>query len=105
MICPACNGTGDGGAVHVNTGFNERTGRCSGYWKQASECFRCSGKGIVPDEMIEWIRKGKELRKIRKDSGESLHDAAARLGIDICELSAIELGRKAAPESLLNGGN
>lgn len=96
MICPTCNGSGNCGPVHYNTGINKKTGMCSGYWKQESECFRCSSTGVVPDEMAQWIIEGKALRKVRVDSGESLYDAAKRIGVETAELSAIEQGRKPA---------
>lgn len=93
MECPDCKGTGEGGPVHVNTGYNRNTGRCDGYWKNKSDCFRCKGKGEVPDEMNEWVRQGKAMRKSRVESGELLSDAADRMGISSAELSAMECGR------------
>jgi len=92
--CPACNGSGNGGRVHVNTGMNMATGRCSGYWKEESNCFRCDGSGDVPDSAPDWIAKGKQLRAERIMRGELLHDAAKRMGISTSELSAIEMGKK-----------
>lgn len=96
MICPTCNGSGNGGPVHYNTGINKRTGMCGGYWKQYSDCFRCQSTGVVPDEMAQWIIDGKALRKIRVERGELLHEAAKRMSIESSELSAIEQGRKPA---------
>ena len=93
MKCPTCNGSGEGGPVHVNTGFNSRTGRCKGYWIPQSCCPRCLGKGEVPAQMAQWIIDGKLLRKQRIDRNEMLHEAAARRGIDITVLSAMEQGK------------
>jgi hypothetical protein len=88
MRCPTCNGTGNGGPVHrhkINGG---------GCWDRKSICPRCDGFGKVPDEMAEWIIVGNAMRKARIDRGESLGDAAQRIGISSSELSAFECGRK-----------
>jgi hypothetical protein len=92
MKCPSCKGSGDGGPCHYNTGINQRTGMCGGYWKDSSVCIRCNGSGEVPDEMADWMEIGKQLRQERIARGETLYDAAERLGTTSSELSAIEKG-------------
>lgn len=51
MQCPECNGTGIIKNVHHNTGYNSR----HHYWGDV-KCFRCSGVGLVDDEMAQWIK-------------------------------------------------
>lgn len=45
---------------------------------------------------------GKELRKLRIDRGLRLYDMAESIGISTAMLSAVETGRKAAPDDLVN---
>lgn len=49
--------------------------------------------------MVELTAFGKELRKIRIDRGEVLKDMADRLKVSSSFLSAVEIGRKNAPEN------
>lgn len=93
MICPDCNGAGKTGPVHLNKGFNEQSGRCDGEWRESISCMRCSGEGIVPDAMADWIANGLTMRSARRVAGESLSAAAKRMGITVPQLSAIEHGR------------
>lgn len=46
---------------------------------------------------------GKTMRKFRIDRGELLADVAKALGVSASMLSAVERGRKAAPENLVDG--
>lgn len=94
MICPDCGGTGK---VHLNKGFNERTGKCEGKWANLFTCYRCDGLGDVLDEMAEWIAFGKYFREKRRLAGETIGDAAKRLRMTVPLLSAIENGRKPMP--------
>ena len=45
---------------------------------------------------------GRELRKIRIDAGEVLKDMAEKLGYTSSYLSAIEVGKRAVPETFLS---
>jgi len=94
MQCTDCKGTGRTGQVHLNKGFNEQIGRCNGEWRESMPCIRCNGKGQVPDEMADWITFGQDFREKRRLSGETIGDAAKRMGITVPKLSAIENGRE-----------
>lgn len=45
---------------------------------------------------------GKELRKIRIDTDDSINDMAKRLGISVSYLSAIEAGKRKIPNDMVN---
>lgn len=94
MKCPDCCGTGKTGHVHVNFGYDERTGGCRGEWRETMPCLRCKGSGEVSDEMAQWMADGKAMRDARVARGESLMEAARRMGMGSAELSAIEHGRR-----------
>ena len=66
-------------------------------------CPRCHGSGDVPEEMLEWMKKGKELKQERLDRGVGLRKEAERLGVKSSELSAVEQGRVDPDASPLAG--
>lgn len=86
--CPTCKGTGQVGPVHVNLG-NGRGG-----WKDNVVCYRCGGSGIATTEMLDWMARGKKLREARLARGETLGDAAERLGMIASAISAMEEGKR-----------
>jgi len=57
-------------------------------------CYRCKGRGEVPEEMTEWMKEGKKLRNKRIEKRILLRNAAKRLGIDVTEISEQETGTK-----------
>lgn len=48
----------------------------------------------MSDEQFEIIQHGIAQRKARQAKGETLHEAAARMGVCISSVSAVENGRK-----------
>ncbi len=86
--CPTCKGTGHVGPIHLNYG----NGR--GEWKDKVPCHRCGGSGIATPETLDWMARGKVLREARLASGETLGDAATRLGMIASAISAMEEGKR-----------
>lgn len=88
MKCIKCGGKGKL-VVHHNTGLDS-----SGhYWEELS-CGFCAGTGDMSDEQFETIQNGIAQRKARQARGETLSEAATRMGICISSVSAVENGRK-----------
>lgn len=87
MICPDCDGTRRVIASHV------RYGDGSGATNVSLRCSRCIGKGVVPDEMAEWIRVGQEMRKSRLAIYRTLRQEALRRGMTAMQLSQMEHGK------------
>lgn len=65
------------------------------------DCGECTGSGIDPEYPVEWDTIGEVLRKLRRDKGYFLYEAAEACGITIVELSNAELG-KANPQPYLS---
>jgi RecJ-like exonuclease len=55
-------------------------------------CQLCEGTGKIPDEKIEWVIQGQQLRKYRLQQDISLRSAAKMLNIDASNLSKMERG-------------
>ncbi len=55
-------------------------------------CSRCKETGKVPKEMLEWIKRGKELRAERIARKVILRDEARNTGVDVMALSDRERG-------------
>jgi hypothetical protein len=89
MICPDCQGAKQTIASHV------RYSDGSGAYGVPLACSRCNATGEVPDEMAEWMRRGKVMRDKRVNGKpyRSLHAEAKRRGMKASELSAMERGR------------
>ena len=84
--CPDCRGTG---SLMAMVDFVDRTK--SGPMR--IQCSRCKGAGSVDRIMEEWMRVGGTHRTWRVAQHESLRECAARLGIPVPDLSAMESGR------------
>ena len=87
ITCPHCDGKRQVYAF-LNHGPDYRT-HTSGY----VQCSTCQGMGAITTEHAERIKTGKRVQAERIERGESLNDAARRLGISPAELSARERGR------------
>jgi hypothetical protein len=88
MECPDCKGSGKAGLVHINRGDKPHE------WRDDLACFRCHGKRVVPDEMADWMRRGKVARQDRLAKMQSLLERANDLNISPADVSAMELGRR-----------
>ena len=85
MTCPSCNGRGNVEMrVHVACGGIDHT--------RTQPCLRCHGKGVVPDEMTEWIEAGRSMQATRKANNRTIREQAALIGIDEVLLSKMEHG-------------
>lgn len=87
--CKFCEGRGYTGPVHVYRG----DGR--GEWIDRIECTHCGETGIWDEAHLARYEEGQAHRKERVSRGESLREAAARLGVSPAQLSSFETGRAA----------
>lgn len=85
MKCTLCYGSGEIFA-HVLT----RNPKTHGF--QMIKCDRCNGSGVITQEQVALIARGKKLREDRKKCGLTLRQEAKRLGISVVELSELERG-------------
>lgn len=89
-LCPRCDGSG------TLAGFvdgRRADGRRFGEFRRAITCFTCEGQGRIPQHQANWIEEGRAHMQQRKERGESIYAAAARLGLSVPDLSAMENGR------------
>lgn len=86
--CPACGATGEMYA----TGIIYAEGH-SGPYCQMMPCPDCEGRKAIPAAMLEWIERGKEIRRWRRRSKLTLLEAAKRSGLMPSEVSRLECGR------------
>lgn len=86
VTCPRCNGEKEILAQFVRMS----NGTCR---SQMLPCNQCRGQGKVTEEMLDWIRKGKEIRAERLLRNVGLREEAIARGIFPSELSAMEQGR------------
>jgi len=84
--CPSCAGVGTFAA------FVDRDDG-TGCYDPAVPCPRCKTSGRVPIEQLRWAEAGAVYRKARVARGESLMEAAQRLGLSPAAVSAMEQGR------------
>ena len=88
--CPDCEGCGRMPAL-VNRGP-------AGCRWETIDCLTCNGAGTMPAlayaELLGRRLRGNELRSQRMERGESLREAAKRLGMAPERLSALEHGRE-----------
>ena len=78
MICPKCNG--------------KKKLVCT-FPPKLIACYQCEGSGEVPEEMSEWIDKGKIIKEKRISKRMSHREASMKLGVDGHMLSKMETGR------------
>lgn len=82
MICPRCNGAGAYRALVCPSGeLRDIT------------CSLCGGARELSDEQALRLEDGARMRRERIDRGESLREAARRLGISPSDLSRLEHGQ------------
>jgi len=86
IICPGCNGSGEGGPAFVS-----RVSGCS--FEEHTTCSTCNGACEMPDEYPAWKLQGQVLRDDRRFRGLSLGEEARRRGMRPSELSAMEFGK------------
>lgn len=75
-------------------GRDTKTGRHWGELRQVT-CLTCKGEGALTPERLRAINEGAAMRRERIARGESIRDAAARLGVDVVTLSQREHGEVA----------
>lgn len=85
MRCPECEGGGPFIAL-----VKPRRGPCR---TEFVECQACKGTGEIDEEQARRIEEGRRLMKERIARGESLREAAVRLGVSVVKLSQLEHGR------------
>lgn len=91
MTCPDCRGKGQSFALVDGPNYSG---------PMDITCFRCNGSGKVDPRQERWMAIGGTHRTWRIAQHESQRDCAARLGIKVTDLSAMEAGR-ADPERLV----
>jgi len=67
---------------------------CPGFRPVKMKCGQCGGDGLLTDEDVERIHRGKEMRRKRIARDLSLREQAKRLGVSVIELSNLERGIK-----------
>jgi DnaJ-class molecular chaperone len=85
--CWYCEGKGSTGPVHVNRG------ELGGEWIETMSCRECGGTGQWTDDRAARFYEGQKIRALRIARGESIGEAAKRMGISPSGVSAIERGR------------
>lgn len=89
--CPDCAGQGQA-FVFINRGPD-----ISAHSQEWVNCAFCSGRGMVPETLIEQRKAGREWFDRERRPGEMLIQMGRRLGMSPAELSAIRQGRKLPP--------
>jgi transcriptional regulator with XRE-family HTH domain len=85
--CTFCSGKGEAFA------FSNRGEDSSTHTAGMMECPTCKGSGSITDAHYGLILSGKKMREERVAAGMTLSEAAARAGVTVTQLSAIENGR------------
>lgn len=65
----------------------------SGPYCAMTQCIDCGGKKEIPEAMLEWRKRGKEIREWRRGHDLTLRDAAERCGLRPSDVSYLECGR------------
>lgn len=94
VTCPACRGKDAVESVRFVTKSNGEHRHEIGAWP----CDLCKGAKVVTAAQAAAFAKGRQMRDERVARGESLFEAAKRMGISSAQLSAIEHGRAAVSE-------
>lgn len=87
VMCPHCKGY-TSAVVFINGGPDISTHR-----QELRECTTCGGNGGITSDHLGRIQLGHAMRIDRVARGALLSEEAARLGITVPELSALERGR------------
>lgn len=87
--CETCGGRGSTGPVHINRGDAPHE------WRESMPCRDCAGTGRWTAERHARWQAGQKMRAERLARGESLREAAQRMGITPARLCDIEAGRAA----------
>lgn len=85
--CETCGGEGSTGPVHINRGDAPHE------WRGSMPCHDCDGTGQWTAERHARWQAGQKMRAERLARGESLREAAKRMGITPAKLSVTEAGR------------
>lgn len=86
ITCPHCQGRGTF-AAFVSRGDG------SGGYEEGIPCRTCRGVGTVSNTQKLWIDRGALCRFERQKRGESLMQAAQRLGLSPATVSGMEQGK------------
>lgn len=86
QICPSCDGNKTVPAL-VNYG-----GKKGCVWEHVP-CITCHGAGQITDEEANAIKERQRIRQARIDLGETMSQAAQRLGMTLREYNDYERGR------------
>lgn len=89
LTCPDCNGAG------TMTALVNRTSGCK---EENVVCAVCRGSGGLSDEQFQALELGRKAYLERVARGESLREAAVKIGCLPVALSDFEHGRGPAPE-------
>lgn len=92
IICPSCQGKG-GSVAHFNMGSQPHV------WKW-QDCYSCNGNKVVDQATVDQLDLGIKLVIYRRCRNLSQRELAKELGICFMELSKIENGRIAMPDSI-----
>lgn len=87
--CPTCRGDRQ---VLAFVDGRDKNGRRFGR-NGMVDCFTCAGTGSISAERAQWMEDGRVHMQQRKERGESIYAAAARLRLTVPALSAMEQGR------------
>ena len=88
--CPDCKGSGE--IIGLFPVWAENVPKKDRKPVIALDCPRCEGKKKIPEEMLEWIGKGKVLKEKRRNKHLTLRKAARMLHIELLMLYAMENG-------------
>lgn len=86
VTCPACSGAK---TVQALVNYGRQRG-C--VWEQIT-CITCNGDGDLDAEEVRRIEERDRIRDERVARGESMKDAATRLGMTLREYNDYEHGR------------
>lgn len=88
ITCPICNGS----CTTMASFIKYATGRSGPAFANIA-CFHCGGAGTIPASMVEWMKRGEEIREWRKAQNIGLRAFAEKHGILPSLWAKIEGGR------------